>query len=91
LKGKTKSAQHCENLSKSKIGKKMDEETKRKISTTISGTGNPMYGKNHTDKTRQQISRNHGAKIIKTCPHCGKECGANNYPRWHGDNCKFKN
>jgi hypothetical protein len=90
LKGKPKSTQHRENLSKSKIGKKQSQETIAKKKVIFAGEGNPMYGKNHTDKTRQQISQNHGAKTMKTCPHCGKECGANNYPRYHGDKCKLK-
>jgi len=90
LKGKTKSAEHCENLSKSKTGKKQSQETIEKKKVIFAGAGNPMYNRNHTDKTRQQISQNHGAKTMKVCPHCGKECGANNYPRWHGDNCKMK-
>ena len=89
LKGKSKSKEHCENLSKSKKGKKQSQETIEKKKVIFSGTGNPMYGKNHTNKTREQISKNHGAKQIKKCPHCGKECGSNNYPRWHGDNCKM--
>jgi len=90
LKGKSKSDEHKKNLSKSKIGKKQSQETIAKKKIIFAGDGNPMYGKNHTDKTRQQISKNHGAKQIKKCPYCGKECGANNYPRWHGDNCKLK-
>jgi hypothetical protein len=90
LKGKPKSEEHCENLSKSKTGKKQSKETIEKKKVIFSGAGNPMYNKNHTKKTRDQISENHGAKVIKKCPHCGKECPANNYPRYHGDNCKLK-
>jgi hypothetical protein len=89
LKGKSKSKEHIKNMSLSRTGKKQSQETIEKKKVIFSGTGNPMYGKNHTDKTREQISKNHGAKQIKKCPHCGKECGANNYPRWHGDNCKM--
>jgi hypothetical protein len=91
LKGKTKSIEHCNNLSKSKIGKKQSQETIAKKKIIFAGVGNPMYNKNHSVKSREQISQNHGAKTIKVCPHCGKECGANNYPRYHGDNCKLKN
>jgi hypothetical protein len=91
LKGKSKSAEHIKNMSLSRIGKKQSQETIAKKKVIFAGAGNPMYNRNHTDKTRQQISQNHGAKTIKVCPHCGKECGANNYPRYHGDNCKIKN
>ena len=26
----------------------------------------------------------------KLCPHCQREISSNNYVRWHGDNCRFK-
>jgi hypothetical protein len=90
LKGRKKSKEHKKKLSLSKIGKKLSKKTIEKFKIIFSGEGNPMYGKNHSKKSRKKISENHGAKVIKTCPHCGKECPANNYPRYHGDNCKSK-
>jgi hypothetical protein len=90
LKGKPKSEEHKKNLSESMIGKKQSNETIEKKKILFTGEGNPMYGKNHTSESRNKISLNHGAKVIKKCPHCGKECSANNYPRYHGDNCKLK-
>ena len=90
LKGKLKTDEHKINLSKSKIGKKQSKETIEKKKIIFKGDGNPMFGKNHSSDTKQQISLNHGAKVLKKCPHCGKECPSNNYPRYHGDNCKLK-
>lgn len=89
LKGKPKSKKHKENLSKSKIGKKQSAATIEKKKKVFSGKGNPMYNKHHSKKSRKLISANHGSKTIKKCPYCDKECGLNNYPRWHGDNCKM--
>lgn len=90
LKGKPKSEEHKKKLSLSKIGKKQSIEHIEKKKIIFSGSGNPMFGKNHSENSRKKISENHGSKIMKTCPHCGKTCGGNNYPRWHGDNCKLK-
>jgi hypothetical protein len=90
LKGKLKSDEHKKKISLSKIGTKQSKETIEKKRLIFIGEGNPMYGKNHSIESRNKISLNHGAKVIKTCPYCKKECSANNYPRYHGDNCKLK-
>lgn len=90
LKDKPKSEKHKKNMSISKIGKKQSKKTIEKKKKLFSGEGNPMYGKNHSTKSRKKISENHGSKTIKTCPYCGKKCPANNYSRYHGDNCKMK-
>lgn len=90
LKNKPKSKEHKEKLSISKKGKKQSKEVIEKKKIIFSGQGNPMYGKNHSKKSRKKISENHGSKVLKKCPYCNKNCPANNYPRYHGDNCKFK-
>jgi ribosomal protein S6E (S10) len=91
LKGKSKSEEHKKSLSLSKIGKKMDEETKRKISMTISGDGNPMFGKTHSKETRKKMSQNHtGYNIERTCLICRKTLKGTNFFKYHGDKCKFK-
>lgn len=67
--GKTLSPQQRENMSKSKIGifkgRKLSNETKLKISKSkagkVSGTNNPMYGKHHSEDTKNKIRNN---KII---------------------------
>lgn len=33
-------------------------ETKQKISKKFKGSGNPMYGKNHTEESKEKISKN---------------------------------
>lgn len=64
----------------------LSAETKQKISdshkgkTTITDEGREALRVAH-------LGRKH--KII-TCPHCAKVGGATSMPRWHFDNCKFK-
>lgn len=45
LKGKAKSDVHKKHLSESRIGIKLSEEVKEKMSQRMSGAGNPMYGR----------------------------------------------
>lgn len=77
-------------ISLSKIGKKRSEEVVKKMKVIFSGEGNPMYGKNHSTKSIKKMIKNHPSKNLIKCPHCNKEIGANNYSRYHGDNCKLK-
>lgn len=43
-------------MSLSRKGSKRNEETKRKMSLAQSGEKNPMYGKNHSDEKKKEIS-----------------------------------
>jgi len=52
----------------------------------ISGSKNPMYGKEHKESTKAKISEK--AKRRITCPHCGKDGNIANMKRWHFNNCK---
>lgn len=89
--GKSKSEEHKRKLSLSKIGVRMDDETKKKISKTLSGEGNHMYGKTHSEESRKKISDNNKAyHVIRICPHCNKTIKGTNYFRHHGDRCKLK-
>lgn len=42
-----------------------------------------------TEKRKQEL-REHATRQV-TCPHCGKQGAMMVMPRWHFDNCKFKN
>ena len=54
----------------SKIGKSMPAGFSEKLSTIFSGKDNPMYGKKHTDKTKEIISvKNKGNKSRTGKPH----------------------
>ena len=90
LKGKPKSEEHRKKLSENRIGIPMNQDTKDKISKTLSGSGNHMYGKTHSDEARKKISNNPAYKIERTCPHCDKTIIGTNYFRHHGDKCKLK-
>ena len=43
-------------IRKNKIGTKLTEVQKDRISKRVSGKGNPMYGKHHNEETRKKIS-----------------------------------
>ena len=53
------SKQHRERLSKSHKGKKLSDETKRKLSEVHKGENNIMFGKTHSDDSRRKISEKH--------------------------------
>jgi group I intron endonuclease len=56
----------CLNLSAGGLGgKKITEETKKKLGLLNSGKNNPMYGKNHTEKTKQKIVDALTGKLVK--------------------------
>lgn len=40
-------------------GTKFSLEARKKMSSIVSGAGNPMYGKRHTENSRKKISENH--------------------------------
>ena len=68
-----------------KKGKKLSEESKKRISDAKKGTrlAPEVYAR--------QAAKRIGFKHEKvTCPHCGKTGGASAMPRWHMDNCKEK-
>jgi hypothetical protein len=68
-----------------KFNGSLSEETRKKI-------GNKIRGRKQTDEEKE---RRRQANLGKTrnkmsCPHCQKLISVNTYPRWHGDNCKYK-
>ena len=79
------------------IGTENFERYKAAISERLTGSGNPMFGKHHTDETRKKMRKPKsstvnmkGPKRKVLCPVCKKEGGASNMTRYHFDNCKFK-
>jgi len=74
LKGKSKSEEHCENLSKASKGKPSKLSSIQRIQRSLeySGKGNPFYGKKHTLDTKQKISANHHSVSGQANPMYGK-------------------
>lgn len=78
-------------------------EHRRKINK---GENNPMFGKNHSDETKNKIQNaNKKAWTLEkrklarkkalqrekiTCIHCNGKFTKSMYSRWHGNNCKKK-
>ncbi|EPO7485278.1 HNH endonuclease signature motif containing protein [Escherichia coli] len=78
---KPKSKEHCENISKSKLG----------VLNPMYGTISPTRGVPHTDKTKLLISeKTKSGTEYPPCPHCGKKVNKGNALRWHYNKCKFK-
>ena len=46
----------CHQKSEAKKGRTLSEEHRRKISEALKGENHPMYGKHHTEETRQKMS-----------------------------------
>ena len=51
---------------------------------------NGMFGKNHSEKTKEKMRKPKGPQVRLICPHCGKEGGISNMKRYHLENCKLK-
>lgn len=89
LSGKVKTEEHVSNWKISRAsndGWKRTEEQNQKLSVSISGHKNPMYGKTHSAEARKIISEANKQKVV--CPHCGKIGGISIMKRWHFANCK---
>lgn len=97
-----KKAKHSELLKKISFwkGKEIPEETKKKISNTLTGrtkeTHKYLIRSNKTKNLQRANAITRWVNIDKSeytyiCEHCGKEVMLKtNYKRWHGDNCKSK-
>lgn len=72
---------------------KHSDETKNKISQSVSGKNNPMFGKTHSTESKQKMSDAKKDKPSRQveCPYCKKAGAARIMPRYHFDNCKYKN
>lgn len=96
-KGRNFTEEHKRNISRSMMGKlgtfkgrKHSQHSRKKISSNhadISGSKNPMYGKIHSNQTKNKIAQTHRKKWILVAP-CGKEtiiddlqnyCASNNF------------
>ena len=81
------------------------KQTSTKFSGVFIGKDHQMFGKVHTDESRQKmrLAKVHKAKLklakvgatrIKNktviCPHCNKQGGSSGMSRYHFDNCKEK-
>jgi len=88
LKGKKHSKEHIENQRESLLktisdpnyvnpntGKRLSEETKKKISmnhSDVSGENNPMFGCRHSDETKKKISEAAASRKKVRCSDCGR-------------------
>jgi hypothetical protein len=70
----------------------------RKIAKERNQTGanNPFYGKKHTPEISKLLADKNRLlftgvpKNRVSCIHCHKDVTVNIFPKYHGDNCKFK-
>lgn len=87
-------SQHA-NLVASKTGQtraEFTDEHKANLSAAGSGVNNSMYGKTHTESSKDAMraAKLGKKRATKMCPHCGTDVAVHVYSRWHGDNCKKK-
>lgn len=102
LKGFVISQEQRDKISKAHLGKKVSEDTKKKISESSSGENHwsfgksveemPMFGKKHSENTKRKISEaQKGIKKgahLKPCPLCGKLCQAGGSLKSHLIKCQ---
>lgn len=69
MKGKKHTEESKQKLSEINFGKKMDNETKKKISNKLSGENNPMYGKNLSNDVKNKISNGRKGKNVGESNH----------------------
>jgi len=58
--GRKLSAETCKKISdshKNKIGHIPNEETRKKMSNSLSGKNHPMFGKKHSEDTKKKMSK----------------------------------
>lgn len=83
------------------FGRIRTEQTREKISKTLSGrklsqeTRNKMSASRKgvvcSEETKRRMSeckKGIKQKLAEPCPYCGKVVSCATYSRWHGDNCK---
>jgi len=71
--GKKMPIEAIEKMRQSKIGIKLSDETKKKMRVVNAGKNNPFYGKKHSEKTKQKLSKFRMGKFV-----------AENNPNWKG-------
>ena len=103
--GRKYSKEHCSNIGKTKVGKSLSQEQKRKQSEKMKGRkqtpehihNNTLtkLGKPKSEVTKAKISATKtgvkiGPDIIITCPHCNKSGGSRGMKRYHFNNCRWQ-
>jgi hypothetical protein len=99
-KGSTMHPNTREGILKANTGRKLSEEHIQKLSERSKGNTYNL-GKKHSDETKKKMSESAKGKkksaehIMKmkekiVCPHCDKVGGKLIMPRYHFDNCKYK-
>ena len=49
-----------------------------------------MFGKTHSEETKEKQRLKALNRIKEKCEYCNKEVSPSMFARWHGDNCKNK-
>jgi hypothetical protein len=57
------------------------------------GKDNQFYARTHSIQSLAQMRDSHKKQraLLSKCPHCGVECDAQNYAKYHGDKCDDEN
>ncbi len=72
------------------LGRKQTPEEIQMRKIINSGENNPMFGKTHSEKTKNKMKGKRGPQKILTCPHCGLTGGASRLKSCHFEKCKKK-
>lgn len=80
MRGKKHTPEMIEKFKASHAGRVVSEETKRKVSQTMSGRVLSQEHKDHLRGKKQEVA----------CPNCGKVGAGPTMQRWHFDKCRNK-
>lgn len=89
-KGIKMSEEFSKKISIARTGLKISDEGRKKLSIAFSGEKNGMYGKKHSDETKNKMSLIlTGRKFEKIkCEYCDVIMSSNNIQKYHMNNCK---
>lgn len=68
---------------KGRINKPPSEEAKKRLSILNTGCGNPMFGRTHSEETKNKQSQRMLNRPKIHCIICNKYMDIGNYKRWH--------
>lgn len=68
---------------KGRINKSPTDEVRKRLSDNNKGSGNPMFGRKHSDEVIKRLSQMSLSRPKILCVVCNKQVDKGNFKRWH--------